>query len=138
MVSGDTGQGEKLASNLRRSNPSDDFPQISTSKSKSKNDKSAISGWISYCGKFLLVMLGLTILFSLPFGYLLVTRLGFGKLFPAQPLSKLSPLLPESVLEVVGELPVPPGNIAVSKSNRIFFTFHPEYSDFINVNVSTT
>jgi sugar lactone lactonase YvrE len=29
-------------------------------------------------------------------------------------------------LEVVADLPLPPGNIAVSKSGRVFFTFHPE------------
>ena len=36
------------------------------------------------------------------------------------------PVLPESSLEVVAELPEPPGNLAVSKSGRIFFTYHAE------------
>ena len=35
-------------------------------------------------------------------------------------------LLPQSALEVVANLDYPPGNIAVSKTGRIFFTFHPE------------
>ncbi len=36
------------------------------------------------------------------------------------------PVLKETALEVVADLPLPPGNIAVSKSGRVFFTFHPE------------
>jgi sugar lactone lactonase YvrE len=43
------------------------------------------------------------------------------------------PVLRASALEVVAELPLPPGNIAVSKSGRIFFTFHPEASPPIHV-----
>jgi sugar lactone lactonase YvrE len=37
-----------------------------------------------------------------------------------------SPELPASALEVVANLDSPPGNIAVSSSGRIFFTFHPD------------
>ena len=36
------------------------------------------------------------------------------------------PELPGSALEVVADLPLPPGNIAVSEQGRIFFSFHPE------------
>jgi sugar lactone lactonase YvrE len=36
------------------------------------------------------------------------------------------PELPGSALEVVADLPLPPGNIAVAANGRIFFTFHPE------------
>jgi sugar lactone lactonase YvrE len=36
------------------------------------------------------------------------------------------PRLPESALEVVAELPTPPGNIAVSRDGRVFVTLHPE------------
>ncbi len=36
------------------------------------------------------------------------------------------PRLPESALEVVAELPTPPGNIAVSATGRVFVTLHPE------------
>lgn len=36
------------------------------------------------------------------------------------------PRLPEAALEVVAELPTPPGNIAVSSSGRVFVTLHPE------------
>ena len=36
------------------------------------------------------------------------------------------PMLPSSALEVVAKLDEPPGNIAVSKSGRVFITFHPE------------
>jgi sugar lactone lactonase YvrE len=71
---------------------------------------------------------------EIPFGYILITRLGFGSSFPAQPdLWTSSPLLSESALEIVAELPLPPGNLAVHRNGRIFFTFHPEYSPPINV-----
>jgi sugar lactone lactonase YvrE len=51
-------------------------------------------------------------------------RHGGGAPFPERKLGK--PLLPESALEVVADLDLPPGNVAVSESGRIFFTFHPE------------
>ena len=38
----------------------------------------------------------------------------------------LSPLLASDDLELVAELPFPPGNVAVSDEGRVFFTFHPE------------
>ena len=44
-----------------------------------------------------------------------------------------SPLLPESALEVVATLEEPPGNLAVSKDNRIFFTYHAESRPEIKV-----
>src|SRR5436309_7788140 len=37
-----------------------------------------------------------------------------------------APMLPASALEVVADLDYPPGNIAVSKTGRVFFTFHPD------------
>lgn len=43
------------------------------------------------------------------------------------------PLLPPSSLQVVVDLPKPPGNIAVSKTGRVFFTFHPEAHPDIKV-----
>ena len=43
------------------------------------------------------------------------------------------PTLPASALQVVADLPLPPGNLAVSKGGRIFFTFHPEASPAIHV-----
>ena len=36
------------------------------------------------------------------------------------------PMLPSSALEVVATLPEAPGNIAVSKTGRVFINFHPE------------
>lgn len=44
-----------------------------------------------------------------------------------------TPLLPSTELEIVAELPSPPGNIAVADNGRIFFTFHPEAGPEINV-----
>ncbi len=43
------------------------------------------------------------------------------------------PLLKADALEVVADLPLPPGNIAVSKNGRVFFTFHPEADPPIRV-----
>jgi sugar lactone lactonase YvrE len=37
-----------------------------------------------------------------------------------------APELPGSALEVVVDLDFPPGNVAVSPSGRVFFTFHPD------------
>jgi sugar lactone lactonase YvrE len=37
-----------------------------------------------------------------------------------------APRLPASGLEVVADLDYPPGNIGVSRSGRVFFTFHPD------------
>ncbi|MFA5939097.1 MAG: L-dopachrome tautomerase-related protein [Sinimarinibacterium sp.] len=51
-------------------------------------------------------------------------RYGGGADFPERATS--TPLLPESALETVAELPTPPGNIAVSASGRVFVTLHPE------------
>ena len=37
-----------------------------------------------------------------------------------------APALPASAIEVVANLDYPPGNIAVSKTGRVFFTLHPD------------
>ena len=36
-----------------------------------------------------------------------------------------APLLPAAALELVADLAFPPGNIAVSRTGRVFFSFHP-------------
>ncbi|MGE0708929.1 MAG: L-dopachrome tautomerase-related protein [Planctomycetota bacterium] len=38
----------------------------------------------------------------------------------------VAPLLSASALEVVVELPSPPGNLAVGSNGRVYFSFHPE------------
>lgn len=43
------------------------------------------------------------------------------------------PLLASTEMELVVNLPKPPGNIAVADSGEVFFTFHPEASPSINV-----
>ena len=43
------------------------------------------------------------------------------------------PRLGAEVLEVVADLDLPPGNIAVSETGRVFFTFHPEARPDVNV-----
>lgn len=37
-----------------------------------------------------------------------------------------APMLPSAALEVVADLDYPPGNVAVSASGRVFFTYHPD------------
>lgn len=59
-------------------------------------------------------------------------RHGGGEPFPHLEISG-EPLFSASTLETVAELGKPPGNIAVSESGRIFFTFHPEGKPTINV-----
>lgn len=48
---------------------------------------------------------------------------GGGDSFPDK---TTTPSLPSEALELVADLPFPPGNIAVSARGEIFFTYHPE------------
>lgn len=80
-----------------------------------------------------MVFVALTLLFSSPFLYLLLTRFGIGSNFPKQFISEIPAVLPESSLEIVAELPLPPGNVAVNSRGRVFFTFHPEYHPPVKV-----
>ncbi|MEE8474859.1 MAG: L-dopachrome tautomerase-related protein [Myxococcota bacterium] len=57
-------------------------------------------------------------------------RYGGGERFPDL---TTDPELPASALEVVADLDSPPGNIAVSASGRILFSFHPEASPPVQV-----
>jgi sugar lactone lactonase YvrE len=41
-------------------------------------------------------------------------------------LDGLEPTLSPEAVEVVAELPTPPGNLAIAPDGRVFFTFHPE------------
>ena len=43
------------------------------------------------------------------------------------------PILASTDMELVADLPLPPGNIAVADNGDVFFTFHPEASPSINV-----
>jgi sugar lactone lactonase YvrE len=47
-----------------------------------------------------------------------------GNMYLKDPSTK--PTMPESALELVIDTDLPPGNIAVSKMGRVFFTYHPE------------
>mmetsp|Transcript_22237 Transcript_22237/g.32349 ORF Transcript_22237/g.32349 Transcript_22237/m.32349 type:complete len:445 (-) Transcript_22237:227-1561(-) len=62
--------------------------------------------------------------------YLLITRLGIGSYHLNPSLQKY---IQQTSIEIVTELSAPPGNIAVSKTGRIFFNFHPEYAPVIKV-----
>lgn len=81
-----------------------------------------------------LTSISLSLLLSAPLLYILFTRLGIGAPFPQQLLlSEATPVLSESALDVVAELPMPLGNIAVSSRGRIFFSYHPEYNPFFKI-----
>lgn len=54
---------------------------------------------------------------------ILDVRYGGGEVFPDR---SGTPQLTEGALEKVADLDFPPGNIAVSKDHRVFFSFHPE------------
>jgi len=75
---------------------------------------------------------GPVVLLVLVFGVLGWVRLryGGGEPFPDR---TGKPLLPGSALEVVAELETPPGNVAVSHTGRVFFTFHPEASPSVKL-----
>jgi sugar lactone lactonase YvrE len=55
---------------------------------------------------------------------------GTGRPFPAL---FTQPILPASLVEVVAVLDQPPGNLAVSKEGRVFFTYHAESRPDIKV-----
>lgn len=50
-------------------------------------------------------------------------KYGGGEPFPS---ATYSPILDTADMELVADLPMPAGNIAVSNTGRVFFTFHPE------------
>lgn len=54
---------------------------------------------------------------------ILDVRYGGGDPFPDR---SSTPVMTDGALEKVADLDFPPGNIAVSKDHRIFFSFHPE------------
>jgi sugar lactone lactonase YvrE len=55
-----------------------------------------------------------------------LTRWRYGAGHADFPDRASSPQLAAAALEVVADLPSPPGNLAVSATGRVFFTFHPE------------
>lgn len=72
--------------------------------------------WLIRGGVAIVMFLGLLVA-------VLYSRYGGGEAFPPR---RSAAMLPEDALELVAELPEPPGNIAVSRDNRIFLTIHPE------------
>lgn len=68
-------------------------------------------------------LLGLLGLLMGVVGTVLWIRYGGGESFPDR---TGAPRLPGTVLEVVADLPTPPGNIAVSADGRVFVSLHPE------------
>lgn len=53
-------------------------------------------------------------------------KLRYGSGEPGFPDRTSAPLLGESALEVVADLPSPPGNVAVAPDGRVFVSLHPE------------
>lgn len=79
------------------------------------------------------VVASVIISFTILVSYILVTRLGFGVAFPYQETFTTSVALLDNALEVVIELQVPPGNVAVDSKGVCYFTFHPEYNPMIKI-----
>ncbi len=69
------------------------------------------------------LLLGLLVVIGV---LLLVLKLRYGGGRTDFPDRSGTPLFAESALEVVAELPTPPGNIAVSGDGRVFVSMHPE------------
>ncbi len=63
---------------------------------------------------------------------ILAVRLRYGGGEPFEDRSS-EPLLPIGVVQKLADLELPPGNIAVSATGRVFFSFHPEASPEIKV-----
>lgn len=76
--------------------------------------------------KFLIVLL--LLLVALPL--YIKQRYGGGEHFPAM---TVQPIMDSAAMQVVADLPAPPGNLAVSDSGRLFFTFHPEGQPTVKV-----
>ena len=57
---------------------------------------------------------------------IVIMKVRYGRATVPFPDSSTDPMLPSSALEVVAALAEAPGNIAVSKSGRVFINFHPE------------
>lgn len=76
--------------------------------------------------KALLVMI--LVLVLLP--ALVKWRYGGGEPFPS---ASYTPIMDVAEMEVVANLPMPAGNIAVSETGRVFFTFHPEARPEVSV-----
>jgi sugar lactone lactonase YvrE len=75
-----------------------------------------------------------TLVILLPLTYFALTRFGIGSNFPNHAnFSSILPILSEDSLKVIAELPTPPGNVAISAKDRIFFNFHPEYNPTIKI-----
>lgn len=80
------------------------------------------------------VLLGVGAVTCLVVFLLYAGRLGFARSFLSRvSLFTLPPLLAPGSIEVVASLEYPPGNIAVSRYGRVFFTFHPEYKPPVQV-----
>ena len=76
--------------------------------------------------------------------YFLITRLGIGKGIDNTLYENMKPIYDSNVLDIVCELDIPPGNIAVGRDYRTFFNYHPEYNpnpikivEMINFNSSS-
>jgi sugar lactone lactonase YvrE len=74
--------------------------------------------------RLLKYLLMLTLLLLLALAGTVKLRYGGGEAFPDRHTEPA--LLPETALEVVANLPSPPGNIAVSADGRVFISVHPE------------
>jgi hypothetical protein len=72
----------------------------------------------------LLILLLVAVIAVVAVGMLVKGKYGGGEPFPEVELSPA--IFSMDDVEEVASLPLPPGNIAVSESGRVFISFHPE------------
>ena len=75
---------------------------------------------------FRILLRTLVVLIVLAVAFIAFLKVRYGGETVPFPDRSTEPMLPSSALEVVATLPEAPGNIAVSKTGRVFINFHPE------------
>lgn len=75
---------------------------------------------------FRILLRTFVVLIVLAVAFIAILKVRYGGDTVPFPDRSTEPMLPSSALEVVATLAEAPGNIAVSKSGRVFITFHPE------------
>lgn len=88
---------------------------------------SPLKQWLTRGAIVLGVLAGLVVLLVLGIWW----RYGGGKAFPDRDVGQ--PMLAEERLQTVAALDVPPGNVAVAPSGRVFFTYHPAAGPQVHV-----
>ena len=117
---------------ISRNNPIEDmgtdkysFDNLNVGVKKNTKENSHTT-WKYSTVVFWFFIIFVIVIFSIFF--LAYFKLGFSRgLFPHHDFISQTPKLDSSVLEIVAVIDTPPGNIAVSASERIFLSLHPLY-----------